>query len=104
MSKQAMAAPLLAALPEAIDLVGRLTLPEVVACLENSDLFVGNDSGLMHLAAATGTPTIGLFGPTDATIYAPTGRLAAAVVAASMAAITVDQVVDAAERLLRQGN
>lgn len=99
-----MAAPLLAALPGAIDLVGRLTLPEVVACLQRTHLFVGNDSGLMHLSAAAGAPTIGLFGPTDAATYAPTGRLATAVVGASMAAITVRQVVEAAERLLGEGS
>ena len=99
-AEQEMAAPLLAALPAAIDLVGRLTLPEVVACLQRARLFIGNDSGLMHVSAAAGAPTIGLFGPTDAATYAPTGRLAAAVVGSSMAAITVDQVVKAAERLL----
>jgi heptosyltransferase-3 len=99
-SEQVMAAPLLAALPGAIDLVGRLTLPEVVACLQRARLFVGNDSGLMHLSAAAGTPTIGLFGPTDAATYAPTGRSAVAVVGRAMEAVTVLQVVQAAERLL----
>jgi heptosyltransferase-3 len=100
LAERAMAAPLLAALPGAIDLVGRLAIPEVVACLERASLFVGNDSGLMHLAAAAGTPTIGLFGPTDAAVYRPTGRLAAAVAGTSMDAITVEQVAMAAERLL----
>lgn len=99
-AEHAMAAPLLAALPQAIDLVGRLTLPEVVACLQRAGLFIGNDSGLMHLAAAAGAPTMGLFGPTDAATYAPTGRLATAVVGTSMEAITVGQVVIAAERFL----
>ena len=99
-AEQAMAAPLLAALPEAVDLVGRLTLPEVAACLERATLFIGNDSGLMHLSAAAGAPTVGLFGPTDAATYAPTGSRAVAVVAASMDAITVDQVVGAARTLL----
>src|SRR5690242_4544078 len=56
--EQHMAAPLLAALPDAIDLVGRLSLPEVAACLARCALFIGNDSGLMHLAAAAGTPTL----------------------------------------------
>ena len=36
-------------------------------------LFVGNDSGLMHLAAAAGAPTLGLFGPSDDRCYAPWG-------------------------------
>ena len=65
-AERAMAEPLLAALPDAIDLVGRLSLPEVAACLARCALFVGNDSGLMHLAAAAGAPTLGLFGPTPA--------------------------------------
>ncbi|HJS87828.1 MAG TPA: glycosyltransferase family 9 protein, partial [Acetobacteraceae bacterium] len=94
-AERAMAAPLLALLPEAIDLVGTLSLPEAAACLVRAALFVGNDSGLMHLAAATGAPTIGLFGPTPAAEYAPIGRCAASVVAADgrMAGITVSQVL-----------
>jgi len=100
----ALAAPLLAELPEAVDLVGGLTLPEVAACLERSALFIGNDSGLMHLSAAAGAPTIGLFGPTSADVYAPAGPQAVAVegVGGSMATITVEQVVAAAEALLRR--
>jgi hypothetical protein len=101
--ERAMAAPVLAALPGALDLVGRLTLPQVSACLEQADLFVGNDSGLMHMAAAAGAPTIGLFGPTDAAVYAPNGRQAVAVVGATMAAITVAQVAEAARALVGQG-
>lgn len=98
-AERGMAAPLLQALPEAIDLVGRLTLPEVAACLARASLFVGNDSGLMHLSAATGAPTLGLFGPTNATEYAPAGRCAAAVTAESMAALSVAQVLAAARAL-----
>ena len=37
-------------------------------------LFIGGDSGLMHLAAAAGAPTLGLFGPSDETLYAPWGE------------------------------
>ncbi len=44
-----MAKPVLQALPAAIDLVGRLSLPEIAAFLSRVNLFVGNDSGLMHL-------------------------------------------------------
>lgn len=56
-----------------IDLVGRVSLPEAAACLTRAALFVGNDSGLMHLAAAAGTPTLGLFGPSRDARYAPWG-------------------------------
>ncbi len=65
-AERALAAPVLAALPGAIDLAGRLALPEAAACLARCALFVGNDSGLMHLAAAAGAPTLGLFGPSMA--------------------------------------
>jgi heptosyltransferase III len=98
--EQAMAAPLLAALPGARDFVGKLSLPEAAALLELASLFVGNDSGLMHLSAAAGAPTIGLFGPTDARTYGPAGPTALAVVADSMDGITVQQVVEAGHRLL----
>jgi ADP-heptose:LPS heptosyltransferase len=80
-TERAAADPVLAALPGAIDLVGRLTLPQAAACLTRCALFVGNDSGLMHLAASAGTPTLGLFGPTPADEYAPAGRCTAAVLA-----------------------
>jgi ADP-heptose:LPS heptosyltransferase len=101
-TERAMAAPLLQALPEATDLVGCLSLPEVAACLRRATLFVGNDSGLMHMAAAAGAPTLGLFGPTNAVEYGPAGRNALAVIGSSMADITVDQVLEAA-RAVRAG-
>ncbi len=102
-AERALAAPLLAALPEAIDLAGRLTLPEAAACLARARLFVGNDSGLMHMAAAAGTPTIGLFGPTPADEYAPAGRAAVAVRSptARMEDLTVEAAAAAALALLR---
>jgi len=75
------AQPVLDALPGATDLVGRLALPEVAACLRRCSLFIGNDSGLMHLAAAAGAPTLGLFGPTQAAEYAPSGRCTAVALA-----------------------
>lgn len=80
-AEAAMAAPVLAALPGATDLVGRLTLPQAAALLSRATLYVGNDSGLMHLAAASGAPTVGLFGPTSADEYAPSGPRARAVLA-----------------------
>ena len=70
-----LAMPILQAIPpqRCIDLVGAVDLLTVAACIKRCDLFVGNDSGLMHLAAATGTPTLGLFGPSQAVHYAPWG-------------------------------
>jgi ADP-heptose:LPS heptosyltransferase len=103
-----MARPVLAALPDAIDLAGRLSLSEAAACLGRLRLFIGNDSGLMHLAAAAGAPTLGLFGPSPADEYAPSGRRAGFVVApglagaAPMAALTVEAAVAAATALLEE--
>ena len=57
-----------------LDFVGGLTLLEIYACFERCDLYIGNDSGLMHLAAASGVPTLGLFGPSKELLYAPWGE------------------------------
>jgi ADP-heptose:LPS heptosyltransferase len=56
-----------------IDLAGQVDLVTAFACLRRARLFVGNDSGTMHLAAAAGIPTLGLFGPSDERRYAPWG-------------------------------
>lgn len=107
-AEAAMAAPVLAALPDAVDLTGQLTLPEASACLARCALFVGNDSGLMHLAAAAGAPTLGLFGPTPASEYAPSGRRTAAVLApgppgaAPISDLPLEAAVAAAIALLDQ--
>jgi ADP-heptose:LPS heptosyltransferase len=59
-----------------IDLIGKLPLLSVYTVLRRCALFVGNDSGLMHLAAAASIPTLGLFGPSRAEHYAPWGPYA----------------------------
>lgn len=56
-----------------IDLTGQVDLLTAHAALKRARLFIGNDSGLMHLAAAAGIPTIGVFGPSDDRLYAPWG-------------------------------
>jgi ADP-heptose:LPS heptosyltransferase len=105
--ERAMAAPVLAALGDrAVDLVGNLALPEAAAVLARCAVFIGNDSGLMHLSAATGTPTLGLFGPSRVEEYAPAGRRTAIAVAPgspavdSMPGLTLAAALGAAERLL----
>ena len=104
--EHAMAQGLLDRLDEAVDLRGQLSLAEVAACLQRCRLYVGNDSGLMHLAAATGIPTLGLFGPSRPSEYAPIGRRAAFVVApgpdgeAPIAGLSVEAAAASALRLL----
>ncbi len=56
-----------------IDLVGAESLLVAYAALRHVRLFIGCDSGLMHMAAAAGAPTLGLFGPSDERLYAPWG-------------------------------
>jgi len=72
---------LLMALPagRAIDLVGKTGLLTAAAVIGSAQMFIGNDTGLMHIAAAIGTPTLGLFGPSPAARYAPWGRCTAIV-------------------------
>jgi len=117
---EATAAKVLAGLQglEVVDLTARLDLVEAAACLSRARLFVGNDSGLMHIAAAARTPTLGLFGPTDERLYGPWGAQADSVRAGDrfeerdraglaaretetlMGALSVDAVYEAAARLL----
>lgn len=113
------ALPLIERIPEhrLIDLVGGLDLLTVAACFARSEMYIGNDSGLMHLAAATGIPTLGLFGPSPVEQYAPYGDLCAYVQASLsfeeifpedfdhrntdtlMDSLTVDQAEQAARKL-----
>ncbi|MGH7042193.1 MAG: glycosyltransferase family 9 protein [Acetobacteraceae bacterium] len=106
--ESAMAACLLELLPGAIDLSGMLSLPEAASCIQRCVLYVGNDSGLMHLAAAAGTPTIGLCGATidRADEMAPAGRLAAWALARGprMADLSVEDAFAAASRMFARSN
>lgn len=68
------------------------------AALSRAGLVLGNDSGVAHLAAASGAPTLTLFGPTDPALWAPVGRSVATVRAprGALSALAVDAVVAAA--------
>lgn len=98
--------------------LGEPDLLTTYAMLKHVDLFVGNDSGMMHLAAAAGAPTLGLFGPTDDRLYAPWGKHCAVVRGPEafedfkardpelnqpiphMESLAVEAVLEAAEQLL----
>jgi len=73
--ERAMAQPVIDALPadRVLDLVGAADLLTIAACLQRCRLFIGNDSGLMHLSAAGGVTTLGLFGPSPIERYSPWG-------------------------------
>ena len=121
-SERSAADPVLASIPEdrRVDLVGTADLPTVAACLRRCALYVGNDSGLMHMAAAVGTPTLGLFGPGNEARYGPWGERTAVVrtpltpdqlmgpgfdhrsTGTLMESLTVDAVEAAARQLLQR--
>ena len=114
-----MAAPVLAALPaeRTIDLVGKIDVATAAAALIPCTFFIGNDSGLMHIASSVGVPTLGLFGPSREEHYAPWGMFGGSVrtpesydeivgvenydysaeAPSHMRSLTVDCVVEAAE-------
>jgi ADP-heptose:LPS heptosyltransferase len=99
---------------------GQLDLLTSYACLKHARLFIGNDSGAMHLAAAAGAPTLGLFGPSDDRLYGPWGPKARTLrgprdletirksdpdfnqALCHMFDLSVDVVVTAATRLLKE--
>ncbi|WP_155970510.1 putative lipopolysaccharide heptosyltransferase III [Nitrospira japonica] len=56
-----------------INLAGRADMRTYAAILKRASLFVGNDSGAMHVAAAVGTPVVALFGPSDPKEWGPRG-------------------------------
>ncbi len=58
-----------------ISIVENLALPHLAAIIKRCNLFVGNDSGVTHLAAAVGVPTIVIFGPTNPAIWGPRGKI-----------------------------
>jgi heptosyltransferase-3 len=60
-----------------------------------SAVYLGNDSGITHLAAATGVPTVALFGGSDARIWSPRGPGVRVMESSSMPEITVDAVLQA---------
>ncbi len=73
-----------------IDGIAKGNPAEIAAALARCDFYVGNDSGLMHAAAAAGVPTVGVFGPSYPHIYRPWG--AHAVYAQTPE--TFDQLID----------
>ncbi len=56
---------------ELLDLTDRTDLPMLAAVLARMDVLVCNDSGVMHLAAAAGTPVVAVFGPSNPTAWGP---------------------------------
>ena len=56
------------------DLTGKTSLREAIALMSRCRLFISNDSGMMHVAAALGVPTVAIFGSTNPATTSPPGR------------------------------
>lgn len=115
-----------AVLPGRAEFVPPLHLQQTAALIARCRAFLGNDTGLMHIAAAVGTPTVAVFGPTSPRIYLPAGAVAVSGevecshrvthrfgpsscllqghcligVDSCISAVSVEQVIEALERLL----
>jgi hypothetical protein len=81
--------------------VARDLPPRVLAALlARAGAYVGNDSGVTHLAAASGAPTIALFGPTDPRVWAPLGPRVEVIRGATMEGIAAGEVAAAVARAM----
>ena len=91
---------LLSRLPGGVELTEKnnLSLAEVGRRLRHCRAYVGKDSGITHLAAYWGCPTIALFGPTDPRVWGPIGRRPRIIWKTKLEDTTVDEVVNALER------
>jgi ADP-heptose:LPS heptosyltransferase len=55
--------------------INNLPLNDLAAILRKCNVYIGNDSGIAHLAAAVGMPVVALFGPTDPKVWGPRGNV-----------------------------
>jgi len=65
--------------PRAVSIAGQLSLRQLLALFERTELFVTNDSGPMHLACLVDTPIVGLFFADTPTVYGPVASRTATV-------------------------
>lgn len=99
------------------NLTGRTSLMGLAALMKHCTVFVGNDAGPMHMAAAVGAPVVGLFGPSDPRVWGPRGAQVEVIYKgmdcrrcfhptcergpdSCMNQISVDEVIQAVDRLL----
>jgi ADP-heptose:LPS heptosyltransferase len=100
-AERPLAAAIRAVAPQAIDLTGRTSFAAIGAVARQAAYAIGNDTGPTHLIAASGCPTLALFGPeSDPALCAPRGRAVAVLRHADMAALEVTAVRGALTALL----
>jgi ADP-heptose:LPS heptosyltransferase len=82
-------------LPDMFKVLTDVPLLEVAYQLQQSKCYLGNDSGITHLAAMLGVPTIAIFGPTDPAVWRPVGPFVKVIYAGALEDVTVDFVMEA---------
>lgn len=97
-----LADAILAGCPGALDLCGKTNLKQLAALLSLVDLFVGGDTGPMHLAQASGCRVVALFGPTNARVLGPQDPLDTIIESRNhtMEGISVESVLQATEKYI----
>ncbi len=79
------------------------SLGDLAAWLASATAYVGNDSGITHLAAAVGTPVVALFGTTDPAVWCPRGENVVCMrKREDLPAISVDEAVGAIRQIIRR--
>lgn len=94
-SEAPLARPIAEAAPETIDLTGRTSLPELTELTRVASVAIGNDTGPMHLAAASGCPSVVLFShDSDPKLCAPRGAWVRTLREADLATLQLEAVLD----------
>ncbi len=85
-------------------LIQNESIRAVASCLSEVDLLISNDTGIMHVGAAVGTPVLSLFGPTDAGQWAPLEEESVSLEAPNgiIDEITEEEVIRMADQMLRR--
>ncbi len=86
--------------PSGVIFFDRLTIPQLAAAQARLSLFISNDTGPAHLAAAVGTPVLVIMDRPDPHSYTPVGEQTRLIFGAGVANITVDEVYEAAHEML----
>jgi ADP-heptose:LPS heptosyltransferase len=97
-----LAAEILQARPDGLDLTGRTDLAQIGALARRAGMAIGNDTGPTHLVAAAGCPTLAVFGEdSDPALCAPRGPAAGWVRQVPLASLGVEQALEGLAALRR---
>lgn len=82
-------------MPEMLKILANAPLLEVARHLRQCKLYLGNDSGITHLAAMLGVPTVAIFGPSDPAVWRPIGPSVIVIRERTLEDVSVDVVMEA---------